>query len=66
MKKVAEILVVEDFTGKGKVSESKLQELLSKLNVEVINVTKIHIPEWENSSEDLTGVHLIVREVAET
>ncbi|ABP95869.1 MULTISPECIES: hypothetical protein [Metallosphaera] len=65
MKKIAEVLVVEDFTGKGSPRE-RLQEVLSELkDVDAINVVTVHIPEW-NEELDLTGVHVIVREVAET
>ncbi|EHP68429.1 MAG: hypothetical protein RXS23_00020 [Metallosphaera yellowstonensis] len=66
MKRVAEILVVEDFTGKTHVSEKDIRELVSSLsNVDMIRVNRLHVPQWEGESE-VVGIHLIVREVAET
>ncbi|AWR99974.1 hypothetical protein [Metallosphaera hakonensis] len=67
MRKVAEILIVEDFTGRNNPQDPQIHEIISSLkDVDAITVTRIHIPEWSEDSEGLAGVHLVVREVAET
>ncbi len=66
MRKRVEILIVEDYSGNPKIDEvsSSLKELLKDENVVI---TKLHLPQWtDNEEEDVTGVHVIVREVAET
>jgi hypothetical protein len=63
--KIADILIVEDSSKK--VNENKIKEALDKINVEKIdkiNINRIHIPGL--SDDDILGVHVIVRDVAET
>ncbi|MCY0849559.1 hypothetical protein [Sulfuracidifex metallicus] len=67
MKKLVELLIVEDFSGNGKVSQKDLEDLVEKLKdgSEVI-VNRIHLPLWDNKEEGLLGLHVIVRDIAET
>ncbi len=63
--KIADILIVEDSSKK--VNENKIKEALNKINIEnvdKININRIHIPGL--SDDDIIGVHVIVRNVAET
>ncbi|MDT7901145.1 MAG: hypothetical protein RRE78_04495 [Acidianus sp.] len=63
--KIADILIVEDSSKK--VNENKIKEVLDKINVEKIdkiNINRIHIPGL--SDDDILGVYVIVRDVAET
>lgn len=66
--KIAEVLVVEDFSGK-KINEEKVKEAIMEMkknNVENVIVSTIHIPKWDEEDNDILGIHIIVREVAET
>ncbi|BFH74314.1 hypothetical protein SJAV_22580 [Sulfurisphaera javensis] len=64
--KRAEVLIVEDLRGEKKISEKNLTEILEKINdVDQIVVNKITLP-TESGDDDLLGVHVIVREIAET
>jgi len=66
--KIAEVLVVEDFSGK-KINEEKVKEAIMEMkknNVENVIVSTIHIPKWDTEDNDILGIHIIVREVAET
>lgn len=66
--KRAEILIVEDRDGKVKIDDNKLNEILNSLEkVDKIVVNKITLPlALDEDSNNLTGIHVIVREVAET
>jgi len=66
--KRAEILIVEDKDGKVKIDDKKLNEILNRLEkVDRIVVNKITLPlALDEDSNNLTGIHVIVREVAET
>ncbi|ARM76554.1 hypothetical protein [Acidianus manzaensis] len=62
--KVADVLIVEDLSNK--ISENKVKEALSNINVnevEKVIINKVHIPSF--SDDNIIGIHVIVREVAE-
>lgn len=64
--KRAEVLIVEDLKGERKVDDKKVAEVLEKIKeADQIVISKVTLP-TENNDEDLLGVHVIVREVAET
>ncbi len=65
MKKLVEVLIVEDFSG-NRVSQKDIDDLVNKLkdNSNII-VNRIHLPFWEGD-EGLLGMHVVVRDVAET
>ncbi|AKA74107.1 hypothetical protein SULI_09440 [Saccharolobus solfataricus] len=67
MKKRVEILIVEDYSGNPKINEQEIKKSLSHIWDDIV-ITRLHLPQWtENKDEsDLVGVHVIVREVAET
>lgn len=64
--KIADILVVEGVNNK--ISDSKIKEVLTQINiteVQEVIISKVHVPNISEDS-DLIGIHVIVREVAET
>ncbi|BAB66298.1 MULTISPECIES: hypothetical protein [Sulfolobaceae] len=64
--KRAEVLIVEDLRGERKVDENRVSEIIEKINgVDEIIINKITLP-TETGDDDLLGVHIIVREIAET
>ncbi|MDT7861173.1 MAG: hypothetical protein RRA45_02990 [Saccharolobus sp.] len=67
MGKRVEILIVEDYSGKVKINEQDVKKSLINLTDDVI-ITKIHVPQWISNEEEsgILGVHVIVREIAET
>ncbi|WP_338601474.1 hypothetical protein V6M85_00205 [Sulfolobus tengchongensis] len=67
MRKRVEILIVEDYSGNPKINEQEIKRSLNHIGDDVV-ITKLHVPQWtENEDEkDVIGVHVIVREVAET
>ncbi|QKQ99358.1 hypothetical protein GWK48_02180 [Metallosphaera tengchongensis] len=67
MKKIAEILVIEDFSGRSNQVDVQIQEVMSKIkNVDEVKISRIHVPIWTEDAENLSGIHVVVREVAET
>ncbi|MCY0859516.1 MAG: hypothetical protein OWQ54_03715 [Sulfolobaceae archaeon] len=63
MKKV-EILVVEDYAHP--ISEKDIEEVTKKFKENEIVINRVHIPKWDIENEnEVTGVYVIVREVAE-
>lgn len=67
MGKRVEILIVEDYSGKVKINEQDVKKSLTNLTDDVV-ITKIHVPQWISNEEEssILGVHVIVREIAET
>lgn len=67
MKRV-EVLIVDDMKGSTKVDESQITELLKQINekVDKVVINKVTIPTASEDEDNLLGVHIIVREVAET
>ncbi|BDB97738.1 hypothetical protein [Saccharolobus caldissimus] len=67
MGKRIEILIVEDYSGKVKINEQDVKKSLTNLTDDVV-ITKIHVPQWISNEEEsgILGVHVIVREIAET
>ena len=64
--KRAEVLIVEDLKGERKIDDKKIAEVLEKIKeVDQIVISKVTLP-IENDDNDLVGIHIIVREVAET
>jgi len=64
--KRAEVLIVEDLKGERKMDDKKMAEVLEKIKeADQIVINKVTLP-TENEDDDLLGVHVIVREVAET
>jgi len=64
--KRAEVLIVEDLKGERKIDDKKMSEVLEKIKeADQIVINKVTLP-TENEDDDLLGVHVIVREVAET
>lgn len=64
--KVVDVLIVEDLNNR--VSEKKVKEALTRIDVKDVDkviINKIHLPTISDDT-DLVGVHIIVREVAET
>ncbi|AWR97787.1 hypothetical protein DFR86_09660 [Acidianus sulfidivorans JP7] len=62
--KVADVLIVENLSNK--ISENKVKEALSNIDVNEVDkviINKIHIPGF--SDDNVIGIHVIVREVAE-
>lgn len=63
MKKV-EVLVVEDYTHP--IKDKEIEEIIKKYQGESVVVNKIHIPKWDiESGNNIAGVYVVVREVAE-
>ena len=67
MKRV-EVLIVDDMRGSTKVDETQITELLKQINekVDKVVINKVTIPTASEDEDNLLGVHIIVREVAET
>ncbi|MDT7872468.1 MAG: hypothetical protein RXQ78_00920 [Sulfolobaceae archaeon] len=67
MKRV-EVLIVDDMKGSTKVDETQITELLKQINekVDKVVINKVTIPTASEDEDNLLGVHIIVREVAET
>ncbi len=66
MKKIVELLIVEDFSGNNKVSQKDIEDVINKIkDGSDIIVNKVHLPLWEGN-EGLLGLHVVVRDVAET
>lgn len=67
MKRV-EVLIVDDMKGSTKVDETQITELLKQINekVDKVVINKVTIPTASEAEDNLLGVHIIVREVAET
>lgn len=64
--KRAEVLIVEDLKGERKIDEKKMDEILEKIKgADQIVISKVTLP-IESEDDDLVGIHVIVREVAET
>jgi len=64
--KRAEVLIVEDLKGERKIDEKKMNEILEKIKeADQIVISKVTLP-IESENDDLVGIHVIVREVAET
>ena len=64
--KRAEVLIVEDLKGERKIDDKKMTEVLEKIKeADQIVISKVTLP-TENEDDELLGVHVIVREVAET
>ncbi|AAY80727.1 hypothetical protein [Sulfolobus acidocaldarius] len=64
--KRAEILIVNNIINSAKIDENVVREILDKINdVDNIVINRITIPSYEENN-NLLGVHVIVREVAET
>jgi len=64
--KRAEVLIVEDLKGERKIDEKKMNEILEKIKeADQIVISKVTLP-IESEDDDLVGIHVIVREVAET
>ncbi|MEM0015670.1 MAG: hypothetical protein QW232_00160 [Saccharolobus sp.] len=66
MKKRIEILIVEDYSGNPKINEQEIKKSLSNISDNIV-ISRIHLPQWTSNEEenDIVGVHVIVREVAE-
>ncbi|MEM0293040.1 MAG: hypothetical protein QXF93_00200 [Saccharolobus sp.] len=66
MKKRIEILIVEDYSGNPKINEQEIKKSLSNISDDIV-ISRIHLPQWTSNEEenDIVGVHVIVREVAE-
>ena len=66
MKKRIEILIVEDYSGNPKINEQEIKKSLSNINDNIV-ISRIHLPQWTSNEEenDIVGLHVIVREVAE-
>lgn len=64
MKRV-EVLIVNDMKGNTRIDERKINEILDQFDesVDKIIINKITLPVED---DNLLGVHIIVREVAET
>ncbi|BCU71179.1 hypothetical protein [Stygiolobus caldivivus] len=68
MKRV-EVLIVDDLKGSTKVSEKQINEVLRQFNDETIDkiiINRVTLPSSLNDEDNILGVHIIVREVAET
>lgn len=63
-----EVLIVDDMKGSTKVDENQITELLKQINekVDKVVINKVTIPTASEDEDNLLGVHIIVREVAET
>lgn len=63
-----EVLIVDDMKGSTKVDETQITELLKQINekVDKVVINKVTIPTASEDENNLLGVHIIVREVAET
>ncbi|MEM0091210.1 MAG: hypothetical protein QXY68_00775 [Saccharolobus sp.] len=66
MKKRIEILIVEDYSGNPKINEQEIKKSLSNISDNIV-ISRIHLPQWTSNEEEneIVGVHVIVREVAE-
>ena len=66
MKKRIEILIVEDYSGNPKINEQEIKKSLSNISDNIV-ISRIHLPQWTSNEEenDIVGLHVIVREVAE-
>ncbi|MEM3515259.1 MAG: hypothetical protein QW281_01140 [Saccharolobus sp.] len=66
MKKRIEILIVEDYSGNPKINEQEIKKSLSNISDDIV-ISRIHLPQWTSNEEEneIVGVHVIVREVAE-
>ncbi|MEM0362602.1 MAG: hypothetical protein QXH75_02160 [Sulfolobaceae archaeon] len=67
MKKRVEILIVEDYSGNPKINEQEIKKSLSNISDNIV-ISRIHLPQWTSNEEEneIVGVHVIVREIAET
>ncbi|MEM1599391.1 MAG: hypothetical protein QXW51_01005 [Sulfolobaceae archaeon] len=67
MKKRIEILIVEDYSGNPKINEQEIKKSLSNISDNIV-ISRIHLPQWTSNEEEneIVGVHVIVREIAET
>ena len=64
--KRAEVLIVKDLKGERKIDDKKINEILEKIKeADQIVINEVTLP-IENERDDLVGVYVIVREVAET
>lgn len=60
------MLIVKDLKGERKIDDKKINEILEKIKeADQIVINEVTLP-IENERDDLVGVYVIVREVAET